>query len=288
LFIFGLGLIGTSIFDCFSQSNYRSVYMPFSWSDNNIQSDQLVNISEIILKTNSISSIDIIWSAGKGGFSLNSSEYESELMSFEAVLRFSNMLSNKAKVSISFHLFSSAGGLFEGQRFVNNDSKPNPLRLYGLLKLKQEKSLLSYNTSFNTYIYRPSTVFGFIRNTRVGLISNLLTKSVNNDFVEIFASKSSLRDFIFVEDIANFVFKNIVFRDKPNQIYFLVSGKASSIDEIILIISNLLNRNVLCSYKANETNTLDNTFNSILIPQDLTLTTLSYGIYKTLNKILIN
>ena len=72
-------------------------------------------------------------------------------------------------------------------------------------------------------------------------------------------------------------------------INFLIDYCLSNVSFIhVQIISNLLNRNVLCSYKANETNTLDNTFNSILIPQDLTLTTLSYGIYKTLNKILIN
>ena len=76
----------------------------------------------------------------------------------------------------------------------------------------------------------------------------MLTKTIKNEFLEIFASKSSLRDYILVDDIAFFVKKIILSTicetKKTNEIYFLASGKPTSIEEIIYLISKTMNKNI--------------------------------------------
>jgi UDP-glucose 4-epimerase len=292
--IFGLGLIGTSILERLKSSNLISTSnFSFSWNDFSLQNDNFKKINSYLYKINEKYFIDVIWSAGVGGFFSTNENMETELNSYKNVLQFTHKLYNEKKnFTILFHLFSSAGGLFEGMSVINKFQKPYPLRPYSEIKLKQENLLISESYNFNYKIYRPSTVYGFYPNARQSLISTMITKTIKNEFLEIFASKSSLRDYILVDDIANFIKKIILSTacetKKNNDIYFLASGKPTSIEEIIELISKTMNRNIFNSFNFNQKNSLNTTFSDKVIPVELNISTLDFGIMKTHHRIINN
>lgn len=287
--IFGLGLIGSSILKKISkQQVYNFRHFPFSWNLKNRQIDELEIILNYLKKNKSNKYIDIIWSAGKAGFFSDIEEINLELKSYLRVLAFAKNLSIEfSNSNLKFHLFSSAGGLFEGQSIVSFDSSPRPFRPYGQLKLSQEKLLFDFSKHFNYRIYRPSTVYGYYPNARIGLISNILIKAIRNEFIEIFALRTSLRDYIFVEDISDFVIDIIIKNlDNINHNFFLVSGKPTSIDEIVSKSIDVTKKNLYHSYNLNYKNSLDTTFSMKLVPDGLKLSTLSIGLDKTYKELL--
>jgi nucleoside-diphosphate-sugar epimerase len=292
--IFGLGLIGTSILERIVNTNLISTSIfPFSWNDFSLQNKDFQKINSYLKEFNEKYFVDIIWSAGVGGFFSTNENLEIEFRSYKNVLEFTNNISKEKKnFAILFHLFSSAGGLFEGKSVINNFDKPHPLRPYSDFKLKQENLLIKESYNFNYKIYRPSTVYGFYPNTRQSLISTIVTKTIKNEFLEIFASKSSLRDYILVDDIAFFVKKIILSTvcetKKTNELYFLASGKPTSIEEIIDLTSKIMNRNIFSSFIFTQKNSLNTTFSQKIIPIDLYISNLDFGIKKTHDKIINN
>lgn len=290
--VFGVGLIGTSILNKIqSFFIFKVTTLNFSWDNKLQQTCDIENILKYCNQQESGINIDVIWCAGKAGFFSTMESIHGEIESYKSVLNFVNDLSKQMKeFKIVFHLFSSAGGLFEGQSLVSEFSLPEPLRPYGYLKQLQENLLLECNCNgFNFIVYRPSSVYGYIPNTRVGLISNILYKSIRNEFVEIFASKSSLRDYVYVEDISDFVINIIVNNNQIEnygKIYYMVSGKPTSVDEIILILEKFLNKRIYYKYSLIHTNTLNNSFNMKLVPCNLINTPLNLGLEKTYRDLL--
>ena len=297
--VFGVGLIGNSILNKISASSnsIRSKFK-FTWGDHALQKMELNKIVEFLdkqiieKKTGITKQIDIIWSAGKGGFYSSREVLNLELESYQNILEFSFQVSEKfSTINIGFHLFSSAGGLFEGQKFVDINSQPFPLRPYSELKLIQENMLKILNCKLNKYIYRPSSVYGYIPNSRLGLIPNILVKSIRYECIDVFASTATLRDYIFVNDISEFVKMNILVAASSSQncepkVYFLVTGKPSTILEILKVISNTVNRNIYNNYTLSIKNSDDNTFSPNIVPLRLNTTDIYTGISITYNEII--
>lgn len=283
LLIFGLGLIGSSIKNALHADHCH--HFPFSWENTTQQSEELSSIGKFLEEHASLPHVEVIWTAGKGGFSSPDHAFPSEYQALEQVLHWTKNLRKTRPVN--FHLFSSAGGLFEGQILVDQDSTPQPLRPYGHWKMKQERLAMDLLENSMLHIYRPSTVYGYQAGARTGLIANLLQKGKSNTFVEIFASKSALRDYIYVEDIAQFLVHQLENNTaaKPAQIHFLVSGKSSNILEICQLASEILNKPILSSYRLNLENTADNTFSPKLKPSGLFTRSLMEGMRGMVGKI---
>ncbi|RVU25982.1 SDR family oxidoreductase [Sandaracinomonas limnophila] len=286
ILLFGVGLIGESILQEFDKQFSCTFHQfPFSWGKEDAQIEELNQIKEFIFARGKGVAIQLIWSAGKGGFFSTDSDFQIEFADFERVL---NWLQQALipQNSCSFHLFSSAGGLFEGQVLVNEQSKPKPMRPYGHWKLKQEDLLNRSEGLVNRIIYRPSTVYGYSPKARIGLIAKLLICANKNQFIEIFASKTALRDYIYVGDIAKFVVAKIENSDLSSlklgttQINWLISGKSSNILEICTKVSELINKPVLNSFRLVLDNSLDNTFNAKLKPKELAISPIEMGLRK--------
>ena len=103
----------------------------------------------------------VIWSAGDASFHSSDREVAEEQTIFtESVGVVQNLRELVKPTRFGFHFISSAGGLFEGQRAVDFNSAPAPLRPYGRLKLAQEEALSSSFDSGELACYRPSSVYG--------------------------------------------------------------------------------------------------------------------------------
>ena len=149
--IFGLGLIGSSIFKHIKTSAKTNlVYRAFSWDSHasrKMEKSAILDSVDGLLASppdSQETQIDIVWSAGKAGFSGTNDELLSEESAFLDVLDLAIVLSKKyaCKQRTCFHLLSSAGALFEGQINVDENTKILPLRPYGYAKHRQENFLL--------------------------------------------------------------------------------------------------------------------------------------------------
>lgn len=279
--LFGAGLIGGALarrLSLLTASSTRDV--KFDWRDHDAQKstlEQLFQSPQMRSGTAGCASrVDIVWAAGRAAFGARQAEVDAE---FDVFARSLEAIREYAPSS-RFHLFSSAGGLFEGQRLVVANTPPRPIRPYGEAKLRQENLLLRSRADFSaTVIYRPSTVYGFnAAHNRVGLVTALLRAAYHRQPALIYGRPDSLRDFISTEDIAHFVAGEILNPAERHEIHHLVSGVPSSIARIINEVETVTRLSVPRSYILGNDNSSDNTFHPSLAPKKLIKTALRVGI----------
>ena len=284
--VFGSGLIGGAILNglCKGRRCTLTNDLPFSWNDSGAHAEELksiaAHIAEMAITDHKSTRVDMIWAAGRGGFSGPKETFDAEAQAFARVLDAFSDLSEASPHAFRFHLFSSAGGLFEGRRVVSAGMSPTPLRPYGFAKLHQEELLTAYDNAFAKVIYRPSSVYGYNRpGDRIGLVTALLNAAYHRRPALIFGRPASLRDFIFNEDIARFVVSVILGRQSDDcALYHLVSGQPSSIDRIIREAEKATRLSAPRSYVLGADNTSDNTFHPSIMPKELAITPLQTGI----------
>jgi nucleoside-diphosphate-sugar epimerase len=287
--IFGVGLIGSHIVkDLLLESYILLDKIAYSWFyEENRASEKIQIINSV--KRNYIDTlngndfkIDVLWSAGKGGFGMTESDVSMELRSFVDMLDIAQLLQSTFSSSqIRVHLISSAGGLYEGQRNVGVDSVPDLKRPYAKLKIQQE-NLLSSFTELIKFIYRPSSVYGYAGiYSRLGLIPTLLLNGAKNQGSVIFGSPDTLRDYVWVNDVSNFVAKNILSSEAVSQSYILASGKPTSLLEISVRVQHFLNKKIFLRFVKEGVNSAHNTFSPNTYPHSWNPMDIETGIRKT-------
>ena len=241
--IFGHGLIGQAIDRALcAQCEFRQQVQAFDWTDADARRHQTENIVRFIVSALSASSkdqpcsLDVLWSAGKGGFATSAEVFDGEFAAFCDVLSLLEKISDQLpQASLAFHLISSAGGLFEGVTFVDRNTAPEPKRAYGLNKLRQEQQLEKLPSRIRRFCYRPSTVYGHLPGGRMGLVTTILANSLSQQVTSIFGSSTTVRDFIFADDIGRYVAGQILHRNdggEDEMIRFMVSGKPTIVRPI--------------------------------------------------------
>lgn len=290
---FGLGLVGKSI-----QKSIRgygdpsSSYSKIEWSDSvsslNTIKSELKALSQNF-KELRLTALNLVWSAGKAGFSANDDICNKEFNFYqEALSSISNHFKN-SEIPFHFHFVSSAGGLFEGQTKVNGSSIPQPQRPYGQLKLKQEELALSELGFESVSIYRLSSVYTNSNlSGRKGLIPVLVENGLRNRESTIFGSISTLRDYVLDSDVGKFIASRIFGERKLGEaIYFLVNGKASSIHEIKKIIEDISLRKLILKFTLVKTNDANMSFDPILVPEGMQNSHLKSNIKLLYNNIIM-
>lgn len=247
--VFGLGLIGSAISHSLSRLGFQQLTnVSFDWQD----SGQMANAQDAIEATclgcaaSKPVHLSIVWSAGNTGFFSTQNEVDKEYLVFKRTLDFAARLrENLQPNSFKLHFISSAGGLFEGQRVIQETSRPSPIRPYGRLKMHQEELISDALNSDEFTIYRPSSVYGpTAQKNRHGLINNLVSNAHNNRITVLDAHLMSLRDYVLAGDIGSYVGRQIRFKlgNQSNQpVQFLVSARSSSIFEVVEKIKRILN-----------------------------------------------
>lgn len=106
-------------------------------------------------------------------------------------------------------LFSSTGSVYGEvlDGVATEETIPQPLSVYGQVKLETEKICLEYD---NTLIYRFATLFGVgFATTRVNLLLNTFVwETVTNKSLVVFQGGFK-RNFIHIRDICNFILHTI-------------------------------------------------------------------------------
>ena len=165
----------------------------------------------------------------------------------------------------AFHLVSSAGGLFEGQRHVDAASLPKPLRPYGAAKLRQEGLLLGLQ-GVAPRIYRPASLYGTPRPSgRAGLIATLLENARLNRVTTISGDAGTLRDYVLVDDAARFIARQVHEGGALSRA-LLASGKPSSIAEVLSAVAARIGRQPYVRYTTQRSNALDMSYRASALP----------------------
>ena len=209
--IFGTGLLGLSILESLQVQECRPAReLPLHWPNPYIRRSQLQSIEGNLRRAlKGGARLSVVWTAGRAGFHSGDAETAAELQSFGEVLAMSERLAREYP-QMSFHLVSSAGGLFEGQRHVTSQSRPRPRRPYGHLKLRQEE-LLQAGTLLTRRIYRVTTAYGYARpRFRAGLVTTLILHGLLRTVTTITGMMDTLRDFVFAGDVGRFIAERLV------------------------------------------------------------------------------
>lgn len=261
IILVGRGLVGDSVYRKFIQSGYfESSKLSVDWSKLSIVLEQdlkcildkelpaLIGNDEVV----------IVWAAGAAGFNANQKQTEAEYEFFSKLISvLIENISNKIESIIRVFLLSSIGGLYEGQVLVSNNSVPMPKRPYGELKLKQEKYLTSLE-NVQVQIFRLTSVYGYINpQHRMGLIQTMMQNGINRSVTAIFGSPFTLRDYVWVEDIANMIYWASQNGGINLEVFHLASGNAVSIESIKAKVEYVLRRRLFLSYMFDQTNALN-------------------------------
>ena len=147
------------------------------------------------------------------------------------VKNFSKFLESSKVKWITYLSATSVYGDHKG-KWVNENSKTNPISNKGVARLKAENSwiFLEKKNKLPVQIFRLSGIYSNEK--------NILVRLKSGD-VKLINKKNHYFSRIHVEDIANFLFVSI-FKLKSGEIYNLADDKPSSSEEIILYAAKLL------------------------------------------------
>jgi len=262
--LIGEGLIGSAVSRSFSAEVGSGSIIPLG----SYTTESLPSTEKIIndwLKTVVIDDpVDWIWCAGRAGFNADTPRCNEELIYFTAFL---NLIAKHRRIeSDTFQLISSAGGLFEGCGLVEKDTAAQPSRPYGRLKLKMEEIAESYFPSIN--IYRATSVYGSISERhRSGLITSLIKNAYRLGITEIWGSLSTLRDYVWAEDIGQYVVRRTLLTEAlGKKIYLLASGRPTSIHEVMNLVSRVTQKQILTCFREPK-NSSNIVFSSKVMPR---------------------
>ena len=108
-------------------------------------------------------------------------------------------------------IFASSCSVYGASEFLMDEqSKTDPISLYGKTKIDSEKVLLdSRSAAFHPIVLRFATVFGLAPRPRFDLVVNLLTAKARQEGVITIYNGEQWRPFIHVDDIANAIVETL-------------------------------------------------------------------------------
>lgn len=156
----------------------------------------------------------------------------------ESLFLLEQCVANKIKKII----FASSGGTVYGipqSLPVPEDNQTNPICSYGIGKLTIEKYLKLFKQLHNLdfVIIRPSNPYGSRQNPFgiQGVIPVFLGKILRNDPIQIWGTGEVVRDFIYVEDLADAFYRAIIYKPTSN-VFNIGSGKGHSLNDLLAIM----------------------------------------------------
>ena len=128
---------------------------------------------------------------------------------------------------------------------INSDDKNF---FYNSLKIAAENLCLSLNNK-NIKVVRMSNLFGDNFTNQVYLLPTLIRNSIKYKKINIYISKNSTKDFIYVNDVFDVLLK-IIKRGK-HRLYNVASGKNIKLSKILKEIKKITNCKINYTYNSN-------------------------------------
>lgn len=264
LFLGGAGFIGSNLVHYFLKDNE---YKVFVFEPTFAHLDRLADVRDnITVIRGSIGDFDLVKCIIEDyridilvhlvSTLVPGSTYEDFKREFENVVfptvRIMDLCADKG---VKFIYFSSGGTVYgnsaKGEHFRETDHL-SPISYYGLTKQILENNVLFENRrgKLNYLIVRPSNPFGRGQSLHgnQGFIAIAIGKILAGDPIEVWGDGSSVRDYIYIDDLADAFYK-LVKRNVNNEIVNLGSGYGYSINDIINRLRNFMNFPFKINYK---------------------------------------
>jgi len=222
----GFGLIGTAIDQALSPYHSTLATHQVQWQSIDSTINQLEDLFESL---QGLTHLEIIWAAGKAGFSTDDDTVDSELDLFRRLLE--GLKLNAAAYITRFWMMSSAGGLHEGQTCISSAHEIRHLRPYSRLKYQQEQIVTRLFP--NHLICRISSVYTVDNlSGRLGLLPVLMLNGIQHKVSTLVGNESTLRDYVLDKDIAASISHQITQQTGVTGIHYFVNGSPTSIKTI--------------------------------------------------------
>jgi len=270
--VVGLGLVGLEVCAQLAQhfvkvkSYGRTVKV--DWNDPTKMNEILSSIVSI----NNAKNIELIWCAGKAGFSATEEQMKAEFFYFQQVIEALLLVSNH---SLFVSLVSSAGGLYENSGLVSDVNDISPSRPYAFWKIKQEELLVQLGV--NSRIFRAASIYGFHQGGRSGLVNVLINSAMYGRVARIFSNQDTLRDYVFNVDLARLITRRVV-DNGAEHVSLVATGRPTSIAMLVNYIQRLGKRKISVTYLSNHSNEQDILFAPHAIDPELQISSLEEGL----------
>lgn len=151
-------------------------------------------------------------------------------------------------------IFSSSGGAIYGEpEFfpIRETCPPQPLSPYGVAKLTTEYHLSIFQKLYKLeyVILRYSNVYGprQISKSEAGVISIFINQILHGDICWINGDGEQVRDYVFVGDVVEANLKALA---GPVEIFNIGTGRGTSVNDLIRILSDITGREVTHQHRA--------------------------------------
>jgi nucleoside-diphosphate-sugar epimerase len=141
---------------------------------------------------------------------------KAKILNYNFIKKISKLIRNKKK--IIFLNTNSGYGIGDKAVFCNEESKLNPISLYGLTKVNAEKEIVK--NSKNWVVLRLATVFGYSYRMRTDLlVNNLVYRAVKYKKIDLYEPEFR-RNFIHISDVVKAIIFTIENFSKVNKNIF--------------------------------------------------------------------
>lgn len=141
-------------------------------------------------------------------------------------------LAQKCKnAGVGHFIFISTMSVFEGERIINVNTKPNPKSYYGKSKLLAEEKILSINgDGFLTTIIRPPMVYG---KNCPGNFARLVKHA---RYMPVFPKCNNKRSMIYIEHLLEFI--KIITEEKIEGVFHPQNKEYTCTSDLVFFIRN--------------------------------------------------
>lgn len=165
------------------------------------------------------------------------------------------LLEHLAKRRVGF-VYVSSGGTVYGPNDKTRIAETEPLRpinYYGYSKVLFEQYLAFVGRAqgLRHLILRPSNPFGPYQNPhrKQGLVAVAVDKALNGQPIEIWGDGSVVRDYLWVEDLAEAVAALMLKEDAWGQVFNIGSGRGHSIKDLLAMICEVTGKPMNIHYR---------------------------------------
>jgi UDP-glucose 4-epimerase len=182
------------------------------------------------------------------------------------VCGFLNILEWAKKRNIEKLIYASSGSVYGNTPLPQSeDMTPKPVNLYGVAKLACETLARNYFNEVPSVGLRIFAGYGPGEEHKgdfASVITLFLRSIMSNQAPVVYGDGMQKRDFVYIDDIIDSIIASAK-EEVKNTIINVGSGKFYSFNEVLNILSNILNREIKVIYVKRPTNYLENTLADI-------------------------
>ncbi len=175
--------------------------------------------------------------------------YEPEQNFKDNLISTFNILNLADKVKCNHVVYASSMSVYGNLRKVKASEKNicKPLSYYGRSKLESEKIIkYYYNLGINFTTLRFFSVYGFgqyLGRLDQGMIRIFISQILKNKRLIIKGKLTRIRDFIYIEDVVNYLFEITKNKNFKNKIVNIGTGKGTSVSALVKLLRKKLKIN---------------------------------------------